>query len=290
MHPAYIARTALVLTALVSCHALDAVIGPPQRVFDTATGEEHSLDELAADLARFDVVFLGEEHDNDVGHVLQLAMVERLHELRPHMTISLEMFERDVQGVLDDYLAGRIDEVTFLDNSRPWPNYEQHYRPVVEFARRHGLPVLAGNIPRRLARTVAYEGLDAVQGLPYVPRHTDVNEPEYMANFARAMGVHGPTDTNGLANWFAAQCIKDATMAESIADHVLRSRADPPLVVHLCGRFHSDAGLGTVSRLHGLLPGLKLAVICTDSSSWRAREPNEEERGWGRYIWRVRPQ
>ncbi len=290
MSPSANASAILALTLCASCNALDSVIGPPQRVYDTRTGQEHSMDELADDLAGLDVVFLGEEHDNDVGHALQLEMIELLFARRPNLAISLEMFERDVQGVLDDYLAGRIDEETFLDSSRPWPNYTEHYRPVIEFARRHGLAVLAGNIPRRLARTVAYDGLAAVEGLEFVPRHIEIDEPEYLGLFARAMGVHGPTDTNGLANWFAAQCIKDAAMAESIADHVIAQGAYRPMIVHLCGRFHSDAELGTVSRLHSLLPGLKLAVISTDSSSWRGSRPNEEERSWGRFIWRVRPQ
>ena len=37
---------------------------------------------------------------------------------------------RDVQGVLDDYLAGRIDEAEFLSGSRPWQNYRTGYRPL----------------------------------------------------------------------------------------------------------------------------------------------------------------
>jgi uncharacterized iron-regulated protein len=38
---------------------------------------------MAAELARRDVVFLGEDHDNIVGHRLQLEIIQSLHKLRP---------------------------------------------------------------------------------------------------------------------------------------------------------------------------------------------------------------
>jgi len=65
---------------------------------------------LFVDLAQRDVVFLGEQHDNAIGHAWHRHMLENLHEKRGDVVLSMEMFERDVQPVLDDYLAGRIEE------------------------------------------------------------------------------------------------------------------------------------------------------------------------------------
>ena len=42
-----------------------------------------------------------------------------MHARRQDIVLSMEMFERDVQGVLDDYLRGRIDEESFLDLAFP---------------------------------------------------------------------------------------------------------------------------------------------------------------------------
>jgi hypothetical protein len=55
------------------------------------------------------------------------------------VVVAMEMFERDVQGVLDQYLAGTITEEQFLKASRPWPRFATDYRPLVEFARAHKL-------------------------------------------------------------------------------------------------------------------------------------------------------
>ena len=62
------------------------------------------------------------------------------------------MAEKDTQPVLDDYLDGRIDEEAYLAQNRPWPNYKDAYRPVVEFAKAKHLSVVAAAIPRRLRR------------------------------------------------------------------------------------------------------------------------------------------
>ena len=60
-----------------------------------------------------------------------------------HVVLSLEQFERDAQPALDDYLAGRIDEAAFLAKARPWGNYREAYRPLIEFCKARGLPVVA---------------------------------------------------------------------------------------------------------------------------------------------------
>ena len=106
------------------------------------------LEALADELKDRDVVFFGEFHDNDVVHVQHYALLRLLHQRRPELVLSMEMFERDVQPVLDQYLAGEIDESEFVANARPWPNYRAHYRPMVEFAKRNGIPVVAANLPR----------------------------------------------------------------------------------------------------------------------------------------------
>src|SRR4051812_46681251 len=86
-----------------------AVDSPPYRFVQARTAKDVSLDQLADDLAARDVVFFGELHDNEAGHRVYAELARRLADRRPDLLISLEMFERDVQGVVSDYLRGRID-------------------------------------------------------------------------------------------------------------------------------------------------------------------------------------
>lgn len=58
---------------------------------------------------------------------------------------------------------------------------------------------------------------------------------------------------------FAAQCIKDDKMAESIYYYLEKNK--DKVVLHINGCFHSDGHLGTVEKLEALNPAVKTAVI-----------------------------
>ena len=278
----------LLLLPLASCRTL-GIGGSSSRILETATGAELSPDMLADALADYDVVFLGELHDSRPAHRLQLRTTELLLERRGALTVSLEMFERDVQEVLDAWLAGEVDEKSFLAAARPWPNYETDYRPVVRLARRHGLEVLAANVPRPLAGRVAREGLEAVAGERHVPRKVHAGPGPYRGLFAQAMGGHGPgLEPEALDRYFAAQCLKDDAMAETIADYLAGLGERAPLVVHWCGGFHSDRRLGTVSRLARRRPYIDVAVVSTVRTDSVSRALTEEERELGDFVWLVR--
>ncbi len=224
--------------------------------------------EVAAEIVMADVIALGEEHMTPAVHRRHHELLRALHEKRPQMVIAMEMFERDVQGVLDRYLAGEIDEATFLAEARPWPHYARDYRPVIEFAKEKGLPVLAANAPRELARKAGREGAAAVAGNPHVARKTSAPEDAYWQAFQDSMKGHeGMFGPDGMKRFYEAQCLKDDTMAESIVDHlrVARVNGKDPLAVLICGKFHSDRGLGTVARVKSRMPELDVRVFTVQS-------------------------
>lgn len=227
------------------------------------------LELLAADLAAADIVVLGEEHDAVLAHEAHLDILKALHRRRSDIVVSMEMFERDVQSVLYLYLAGDIDENEFLSRSRPWPNYARDYRPIVEFARQNRLEVLAANAPRKLAAQVSKQGIDSVRGSADVARETTAPADDYWRAFEAAMREHiGTGSTEALQRMYAAQCLKDDTMAESIADHWRKTAAEgrSPLFVHICGKFHSDYRRGTVMRLEQRLPDADIRVVSVQVS------------------------
>lgn len=229
----------------------------------TLGGSQLALPDLVSELAPADVVFLGEEHDNSAGHQAQLEILKALHARRPDLVLSMEMFERDVQGVLDDYLRGRIDEATFLAHSRPWGNYKEHYRPLVEYAKAQGLDVIAANAPRPSAKKLAEGGVvkDA-----FVARETTAPEDRYYALFQDAMKEHpGEVSKDAMLRMYAAQCLKDDTMAESIVGYLNARPFRRPMIVHVNGKFHSDHGLGTVSRVLSRRPLTRVSVITMES-------------------------
>jgi uncharacterized iron-regulated protein len=230
-------------------------------------GKFTKYSELLKAAIEADVVFVGENHDHTYGHYLEAKLLRDIQAKKANVSLSLEMFERDVQDVLDAYLAGKIPEQDFLAKSRPWPNYPTDYKPMVEYAKAQSLHVIAANIPRRLAGVVGRGGLDSVPVVDrkWVAREHWAPEGEYKDRFIetmRQMASSGKSAMPAMPAMFdamyAAQCIKDDTMAESIVDHATKTGRS---VIHYNGCFHSDYTLGTAERVKRLSPGLKVLVV-----------------------------
>jgi uncharacterized iron-regulated protein len=179
--------------------------------------------------------------------------------------VALEMFERDVQPALDRYFAlgsGGVTaaaEAEFLAAARPWPNYATDYRPIIEFALLSS-EAYASNVPRPIASRVAKEGLGTVlASLPreqsgWLAQSTTAPKDAYWERFVEAMGGGASDPAHGMGmteeqlyNFYVAQCLKDDTMAETIAQ--LREEDPTRQVVHLSGSFHIDYKLGIHPRL-----------------------------------------
>ncbi len=251
------------------------------RIVVPATGERYTMERMAAALSRADVVFFGEQHDDPGTHRAELMVLEAIGRSARPMIVSLEMFERDVQPVLDAYLAGRVTEAELLATSRPWPNYATDYRPLVELARLRGWPVIAANVPRPIASAVGRRGLAALDSLS--PTERSFAAPEilcpadaYRARFMEQMRSHSPgpappraADTLPTAmaeRFYLAQCVKDETMAESIVAARRRAPRDA-IVVHFNGAFHSDFGHGAVDRVRRRESGWTTATITAEPSA-----------------------
>ena len=238
----------------------------PERVYDT---QRKSFVDFEVMLA--DIVFVGEQHDDPNTHRLEAALLEGLHRRGIAPTVSLEMFERDVQPLLDAYLAGTTAEEETLKAARPWPRYKTDYRPLVELAKGNGWPLIASNVPRRIASAVAKGGRPVVDELPQTDRALMAAELQcpldgYFDRFAKTMEGHpAPNQTpeqlrEMSERFYWAQCVKDETMAEAIAAASARRSAPGP-VVHYNGAFHSDFGLGTAERVRRRLPGKRIVIV-----------------------------
>jgi uncharacterized iron-regulated protein len=245
------------LYALILAAQLTPAPAANYRLVHGRTGQEKTLAQLADELATRDVVYFGELHDNVVGHEVYAELARLLADRRPDLVISMEMFERDTQGVVNDYLHGKIDEAAFLKHSRPWKNYARDYRPLIELAKDRKLDVIAGNLPRPVAAKVASK--DGATS-PFMPRRTTAPLDRYWELFAESMKSHPGAE--GMAEkMYLAQCAKDDSMAEGIADYLNSNPHRQPLVIHCNGNFHSDYGLGTAARVAQRLPLAQQAII-----------------------------
>src|SRR5512141_2409688 len=108
---------------------------------------------LLTEMAKREVVLLGEHHDQDDHHRWQLHALAALHAQRPDMVIGFEMFPRRVQPALDRWVAGELTVRQFLEQSewaRVWDVPADLYLPLFQFARINRIPIVALNVDAKL--------------------------------------------------------------------------------------------------------------------------------------------
>ena len=267
----------IALSAAILC--LGAGAANAAQFSDAGSGKELSAAQLAQRLQKYDIVFFGEFHDQGEIHQAESDLLKAMHKLQgDKLALSMEMFEADNQPRLDSFLAGSLSEDDFLAASRPWPNYRTDYAPLVNFAKENKMPVVAANVPRFLAAHVAKnnastEGI-AEQYLQWLPKHTYAHEGAYKEKFyAQMNSPEAPMKMppQRLAAVYAAQCLKDDKMAESIA--AFADAHQNMQILHINGCFHSDAHLGTAQKLEALRPELKIAVITPLERKQKGEKP-----------------
>ncbi len=246
------------------------------RVYDSKAKRFIAFGELADAVAAADLVFFGEQHDDPATHTGEMALLGAMADRGRTVRLSMEMFERDVQPLLDRYLMGQIPEAEFLAGSRPWDQYATDYRPLVELSRLHGWSVRAANVPRPLASAVARRGLVVLDTMNardrgFMARDNLCPRDAYYQKFVATMQGHGsggaaPSDADAAAarqiidRYYEAQCVKDEAMGETVAAALL-SGPGGTLVFHVNGAFHSDEFLGTVTRAVRRAPKARVVVL-----------------------------
>ncbi len=248
------------------------------RIYNTKSQKYVSLTKLVNEVQKADVLFFGELHDDALIHELEYQLLKEMFKKNKKTAVSMEMFERDTQPVIDGYFSGKITESDFILRSRAWPNYMTDYKPIVEYTKSMKIPLISANVPRYLASLVSKKGLSILDSLSTEEKKWvagKVHNPNglYKEKFFAVMNLNmsmGPNHTmmndTVMENLFNAQCVKDDTMAESIMNFLKNNPGYR--VIHYNGDFHSQWHLGTVERLDS---GIKSVVI-----SPLVKNPGEE--------------
>jgi len=210
-----------------------------------------SLPEVIDHVAGKKIVYVGETHNRFSHHVVQLEIIKNLHRKGRKLAIGMEMFQRPVQEILDDYVAGKVDERDFLKKSeyfRRWGFDYNLYRPILQFARSEHIPVVALNIPKEIVDKVARSGLESLTGEEKkdVPTGMDFSDAAYKERLAKVFQEHESLRDRPFDFFYQAQILWDEAMSESI-DTFLRKQPGYQMVV-LAGNGHLAHGSGIPRR------------------------------------------
>lgn len=254
------------------------------KIFDTKKKKEIPLAKLNKSLKKIDVIFFGEEHNDSIGHDIELALFQLLEQRYKNVALSLEMFQSDTQLVLDEYISGLITPTNLAKDGRLWNNFND-YEPLIAFARTTQTPVLAANAPSRYTNRVSKHGLESLTDLSesakklLAPLPIDTLTGPYYEKFVQIMGGH---DKLSGMKIYQSQNLWDATMAYRISKFA--DRLKQVKILHINGRFHSDEKMGTFQQLKKYAPHLEAANISCFSHQEFENPKWEDFQGLGDYI------
>ena len=288
------------LTTLCCLFSLSLLWGqnPAAYVIYDQDGNSSDYQTLLEEMSQRDLVFLGEIHNCTIAHWMEKLIVADLYKIHgEELMLGAEMFERDDQVILNEYLQGLIPESRFKAEAKLWENYATDYRPLVEFAKEHHLPFIATNVARRYANLVSKEGLEALektseearQFIAPLPIHYIPNPlvDAYFQNMMNPCGTQTVANADKTASKGRAQVAKTgngktATMpkmpsmammkanidklslAQGVKDATMAWSISESLkgkMIHVNGSFHSTGHAGIINYLNVYRPGLKIGTV-----------------------------
>lgn len=210
--------------------------------------------ELERRVAAARYVLLGEVHDNPRHHVLQAHLIERVAATR-HPLVAMEMIDDSQAAALErclaecEQLAEELPEAIDWESSG-WPRWDL-YRPIIETAARHRLPIRAANLSRQalLQRAFATEGQNEAGD----KQPLQELEPAALASLEQTLldsHCGRPIAAAQLRGMVRAQRLRDARMLQALIESGIDSPDGGVLI----------AGSGHVRRDWGVARDLELLV------------------------------
>lgn len=265
---------AIVLTPmLLSCAGPGGWISPlgrdhplAGRIWQPSQGKFVPRQAVERAVTAADFVLLGEIHDNPDHHVLQAALVGAMARAGRRPAVVFEMIAEDRRAAIRRWRAAAPSDGAGLGAAvdwrksgwPPWPTY----RPIADVAVRAGLPVLGGNLPRRLVKQI-HKGGGA--GLKPAQRSRFGLDDAMPKGAASAM-----LDTlfeshcrlmprKALSPMLDVQRARDAILADNMVRGAALEGADGAVLIAGNGHVRSDRAAPT--RLAVLAPGRSIAVV-----------------------------
>ncbi len=262
-------RSITVLVGLLACLLLAFV---EVRAEPQISGFTAAQQQILKSIAPAQIIYLGETHDSVADHADQLTILEYLYQRKSRasspLAISLEMFQKPYQPIIDQYLAGKISEeqlVAQTEYKKRWGWPWENYAPLLRFAQAHQIPVIALNTPSEVLRKVSKGGLDSLQAADfrYIPAASEINKSNltyrdlilasYQQHKAQAIATSPDFD-----RFYTAQLLWDETMAATASDFY-KQHPQTQLVV-IAGQAHIRYGYGIPDRVTRRLKAGKVSA------------------------------
>lgn len=250
----------------------------PGAIISSQSGMPVSQETLVADLAGVAIVYVGEKHNDPANHEIQLQVIKAIFELRPNLSIGMEMFDHTYQPVLDLWSEGKLDQEAFLKNTHWYANWKfdfDLYRDILNYIRENRIKLVGLNIPFHIPPKIAVGGIESLREdeRKHLPNKIDTSNVEHREYVEKIFNLHHVKGVNDFQNFYMAQCVWEDAMAESIA---LNLKENPMIV--LVGNGHMIQKFGVPDRVFA-------RTRVPFRTVYPALSGSRVERSYADYIW-----
>ncbi len=239
----------LSVSACISVAKTDSTPLPSNSPLVIDTANTPNLAQVLEKLPGERLIYVSETHVRNADHLLQLAVLRALPPQQ--LVLGVEWFQARFQPVLDAFIAGTIDEAEMLLRTEyfdRWGFDYRLYRPIVLYAREHGIPIIALNASRELTQEISASGIEGLQGKlkEELPDGYDFSDQTYDRHLREVFSQHAREDQR-FQRFLEVQLTWDETMAQNVARQL--QQHDGKQVLVLAGRGHIGGRHGIPNRV-----------------------------------------
>ncbi len=212
------------------------------------------------------VVLVGETHTRWDHHLVQLEILKQLYQKSPKLAIGVEWFQQPFQKHLDAYVAGEMSEGEMLHLTgyfERWRFDYRLYRPILQYARAHNIPVIALNASRELSSALSHSGFDDLSAelKKQLPQSYDWSDKAYEKRLRSVFDSH-PDYPGEFEDFLRGQLTWDESMAESAA-HYLEENPESDMLI-LAGSGHIAYGSGIPNRIKRRIDVKQFSILVSE--------------------------
>lgn len=230
--------------------------GCARQIVRMSDGQSVEFERMIAEVKGARLVFVGETHNVEAHHQIQIDVIRALHTTGKPLAIGLEMFGTSSQRDLDQWVAGRLDSGSFKwifrDN---WKETWWLYSNIFYYARDNHIPMIGLNIPKEIMHKVYTAGFAALsdrerKGLPSEVR-CDSGDP-YTGIIQKAYVGHR-SDSGPFDYFCEAQTLWNKGMALNLTNY-MQQHPDTTVVVLAGGGHATKFGIPRQLKNYGAYP------------------------------------
>lgn len=188
------------------------------KIFDTKAGKEITYDDMISELKNYRIVLVGESHTNQLYHDVELSVIKGLYETGKPVVLALEMYNPKQDEALADWVSGKTDPNTFMEQTdylTTWGHNYRYYKAIFDYAREKHIPMFGVNTEKKYTSKIGRSGVASLteEDLKAIPKidTTDIEHKFLIKVLMQGMDATMPDQFN---NMYPAQSLWDAAMGE----------------------------------------------------------------------------